>query len=52
MGSMFIESVERSDTSLMVAYLVFVGIVFVLVNTLVDIIYGLVNPTVRVAGRQ
>ncbi|WP_319543630.1 ABC transporter permease [uncultured Pseudodesulfovibrio sp.] len=52
MGSMFIESVERSDTSLMVAYLVFVGIIFVLVNTLVDIIYGLVNPTVRVAGRK
>ena len=52
MGAMFIESVERSDTSLMVAYLVFVGIVFVLVNTIVDIIYGLVNPTVRVAGRQ
>jgi len=52
MGSMFIESVERSDTSLMVAYLVFVGMVFVLVNTAVDIIYGLVNPTVRVAGRK
>lgn len=51
MGSMFIESVERSDTSLMVAYLVFVGFVFVIVNTIVDIIYGLVNPTVRVAGR-
>ena len=52
MGSMFIESVERSDTSLMVAYLVFVGFVFVLVNTAVDIIYGLVNPMVRVAGRR
>ncbi|ADU63059.1 MAG: ABC transporter permease [Pseudodesulfovibrio sp.] len=52
MGSMFIESVERSDTSLMVAYLVFVGFVFVLVNTAVDIIYGLVNPMVRVAGRK
>ena len=52
MGSMFIESVERSDTSLMVAYLVFVGFVFVLVNTAVDIVYGLVNPTVRVAGRK
>jgi len=52
MGSMFIESVERSDTSLMVAYLVFVGFIFVLVNTAVDIIYGLVNPTVRVAGRK
>ena len=52
MGSMFIESVERSDTSLMVAYLVFVGVIFVIVNTVVDIIYGLVNPTVRVAGRK
>jgi len=52
MGSMFIESVERSDTSLMVAYLVFVGFIFVLVNTAVDIIYGLVNPTIRVAGRK
>ena len=51
MGSMFIESVERADTSLMVAYLVFVGLIFVVVNTVVDLIYGLVNPMVRVAGR-
>lgn len=52
MGSMFIESVERADTSLMVAYLVFVGLIFVVVNTVVDLIYGLVNPTVRVTGRK
>ena len=52
MGAMFIESVERADTSLMVAYLVFVGFVFVAVNTIVDLIYGLVNPMVRVAGRK
>ncbi len=52
MGSMFIESVERADTALMVAYLVFVGFIFVLVNTAVDLIYGLVNPQVRVAGRK
>ncbi len=51
MGSMFIESVERADTSLMVAYLVFVGFIFVVVNTLVDVVYGLVNPTVRIGGR-
>jgi peptide/nickel transport system permease protein len=51
MGSMFIESVERADTSLMVAYLVFVGLIFVAVNTVVDLIYGLVNPMVRIAGR-
>ncbi len=52
MGFMFLEAVERSDTSLLVAYLVVVGVIFVVVNTLVDIIYGLVNPTVRVAGRK
>jgi peptide/nickel transport system permease protein len=49
---MFIESVQRADTSLMVAYMVFVGLVFVTVNTVVDLIYGMVNPMVRLAGRK
>jgi peptide/nickel transport system permease protein len=52
MGSMFIQAVERADSSLMVAYLVVVGFIFVVVNTIVDIIYGLVNPTVRITGRK
>ena len=52
MGFMFLEAVERADTSLLVAYLVVVGIIFVVVNTVVDIIYGLVNPTVRIAGSK
>ncbi|MGE4505684.1 MAG: ABC transporter permease [Desulfovibrionaceae bacterium] len=52
MGFMFIEAVDRGDSSLMVAYLVVVGFIFTLVNTVVDIIYGLVNPTVRITGRK
>ncbi|MCG8473563.1 MAG: ABC transporter permease [Desulfobacterales bacterium] len=52
MGFMFLESVERSDTTLLVAYIIFVGAVFVLVNTFVDLVYGLVNPTIRVSGRK
>jgi peptide/nickel transport system permease protein len=52
MGFMFLEAVERSDISLLVAYLVVVGAIFVFVNTVVDIIYGLVNPTVRITGRK
>jgi len=51
MGYMFLEAVERSDTSLLIAYLVVVGSVFVIVNTVVDIIYGFINPTIRIAGR-
>jgi len=52
MGFVFLEAVERSDTALLVAYLVFVGAVFVVVNTAVDIVYGLVNPMVRIASRK
>lgn len=52
MGFMFLEAVERSDTSLLVAYLVVVGVIFVSVNTIVDIVYGFVNPMVRVAGTK
>ncbi|WP_027369733.1 ABC transporter permease [Desulfovermiculus halophilus] len=50
LGFLFMEAVERSDTSLLVAYLMFVGLVMVVVNTVVDIIYGMVNPTVRITG--
>jgi peptide/nickel transport system permease protein len=52
LGFLFLEAVERADTSLLVAYLIFVGIIFVVVNTVVDIIYGLVNPMVRITGRK
>jgi peptide/nickel transport system permease protein len=52
MGFMFLEAVERSDTSLLVAYLMFVGVLFVGVNTIVDIIYGLINPKVRISGTK
>jgi peptide/nickel transport system permease protein len=52
MGFMFLEAVERSDTSLLVAYLVVVGVIFVFVNTVVDIIYGIVNPMVRITGTK
>ncbi|WP_257280005.1 MULTISPECIES: ABC transporter permease [unclassified Endozoicomonas] len=50
MGFMFLEAVNRVDTPLIVAYLIVVGGIFVVVNTLVDLIYGLINPTVKLAG--
>jgi peptide/nickel transport system permease protein len=35
-----------------VAYLMVVGAIFVVINTVVDIVYGFVNPTVRIAGTK
>ncbi|AZZ93649.1 ABC transporter permease subunit [Hahella sp. KA22] len=52
MGFLFLEAVNRVDTPLIVAYLIVVGAIFVITNTIVDLIYGLVNPTVKLAGKQ
>lgn len=52
MGFLFLEAVNRVDTPLIIAYLIVVGLIFVITNTIVDLIYGLVNPTVRLAGPQ
>ena len=49
MGSLFLDSVNRVDTPVISAYLMIVGIIFVFTNTVVDLIYGLFNPTVRLA---
>lgn len=51
MGFIFLEAVNRVDTPLIVAFLIVVGAIFVITNTLVDLIYGLVNPTVKLARK-
>ena len=52
MGFMFLEAVNRSDIPLITAYIMFVGFLFVVVNTLVDLLYGLINPMVDLIGRK
>ena len=51
MGFMFLEAIHRVDTPLIVAYLITVGLIFVVTNTVVDIIYGMVNPMVKIIGQ-
>lgn len=51
-GLMFLEAITRSDIPLIVAYLMVVGLIFVITNTVVDLIYGLVNPTVKLTGKK
>lgn len=50
MGFMFLQAVNRADIPLLTTYIVFVGFIFVLTNTLVDLIYGLIDPRVSVTG--
>lgn len=50
MGLLFIQAVQFADVPVMAAYLVFVGLVFVALNALVDVTYALVDPRLRVEG--
>jgi peptide/nickel transport system permease protein len=50
MGFMFLEAVNRVDTPLIIAYIIIVGLIFVITNTIVDFLYTLVNPMVRLSG--
>ena len=51
MGFLFLEAVNRVDTPLITAYVIFVGLIFVVTNTIVDLLYGLINPTVDLTGK-
>nr|WP_269844322.1 ABC transporter permease subunit [Rappaport israeli] len=52
MGLMFLQAVNRADIPLLTTYIVFVGFVFVMTNTVVDIIYGLIDPRVKLSGES
>ena len=52
LGFLFLEAVQRADTTLLVAYLIVVGAIFVITNTVVDILYVFVNPLVRITGAK
>ncbi len=52
MGFMFLEAVNRADIPLLTTYIVFVGFVFVLTNTVVDLLYGLLDPRVNLVGEK
>ena len=48
MGLLFIQAVNFVDIPVMAAYLLFVGFLFVLINMIVDILYVVVDPRLRV----
>lgn len=49
-GKMLIDAIAVLDRPLIVAYLIFVVVVFVSINLVVDILYSLLDPRVRLGG--
>lgn len=52
MGLLFIQAVQFVDVPVMAAYLMFVGLVFVVLNAMVDLTYAIVDPRLRVSGAR
>ena len=49
-GLMFIQAVDFVDVPIMAAYLIFVALLFVMINLIVDILYFVVDPRIRLGG--
>ena len=52
MGFLFLEAVTRADIPLVTTYLVFVGLLFVITNTIVDIVSLMLDPRISLEGTR
>jgi peptide/nickel transport system permease protein len=52
MGKLLIDSIYRLDRPVIVAYLMVIVAIFVLINLVVDVIYTLLDPRVRLSERE
>ena len=50
-GLMFLQAVQNVDIPIMAAYLLLVAFLFVIINLLVDVLYVVVDPRIRITGR-
>lgn len=51
MGKLIIDSINRLDRPVMVAYLMIIVLMFVVINLVVDILYTVLDPRVRLEGK-
>ena len=51
MGKLIIESIDKLDRPVIVAYLLVIVVVFIVINLVVDILYSILDPRVRLATK-
>ena len=51
MGKYYVESVQNNDYSLILGMTAFYGTFLVFCNMVVDILYGVIDPRVRIGGK-
>jgi peptide/nickel transport system permease protein len=51
MGKLIIESIDKLDRPVIVAYLLVIVVLFIIINLVVDILYSVLDPRVRLAAK-
>ena len=51
MGKYYVESVQNYDYTLILGMTIFYGVFLIVANMIVDILYGLIDPRIRIAGK-
>ncbi len=52
MGKLLIDSIQQLDRPVIVAYLIIIVLMFVVINLVVDILYSVLDPRVRLGSRK
>ena len=52
MGKLLIDSIQQLDRPVIVAYLIIIVLFFVVINLVVDVLYSLLDPRVRLGDQQ
>ncbi len=50
MGKLLIDSINRLDRPVIVAYLLAITLIFVVINFVVDLLYAALDPRIRLGG--
>ena len=50
-GLLFINAIQFVDIPVMAAYLMLISVMFVAINLVVDVLYVIVDPRLRIDGR-
>lgn len=51
MGKYYVQSVQNLDYSIILGMTVFYGVFLIIANLVVDILYGVIDPRIRIAGK-
>jgi peptide/nickel transport system permease protein len=52
LGALLIDSVQRRDYPVVQGITIFIAALFILINLIVDVLYGVIDPRVRYGGRS